>query len=264
MRIKGAGLERSRSIVTISSNCDAAARLFCFPFAGGGASVFRKWAGHFGESIQLFGIQLPGRENRLADEPLTDMADVVRTLAAEIAPYLDRPYAFFGHSLGSLVSYALARELRAVGAPGPTHLFVSGRRAPNLSSGRRALHDLPRAELLDELRGLEGTPSAVLENEELLELFLPLLRADFKINETYAHAPAAALPCGATVMGGLSDAAASRAQLEAWREHFDGKVDVAMFPGGHFFIDDARAQIVERICARMAQSLRSVRQAVAC
>lgn len=264
MRINGAGSERSRSVITISANRDAVARLFCFPFAGGGASVFRKWAGHFGDDIEVRAIQMPGRECRMPETPLTDIADVVRMLATDIAPLLDRPYAFFGHSMGSLVSYSLARELRAAGAPMPMHMFVSGRRAPHLPRERRALHDLPRADLLEELGRLEGTPAAVLENEELLELFLPLLRADFKINETYAYAPAAPLPCGATVMGGLSDVAASRAQLEAWREHFDGKVDVSMFPGGHFFIDDARAQIADRICARMAQSLRSVRQAVAC
>ncbi len=200
----------------------------------------------------------------MSEAPLTDIADVVRMMSMDIAPYLDRPYAFFGHSMGSLVSYSLAHELRAAGAPLPMHMFVSGRRAPHLPPERRALHDLPRAELLEELGRLEGTPKAVLENEELLELFLPLLRADFKLNETYAYSPTPPLPCGATVMGGLSDMAASRTQLEPWREHFDGKVDVSMFPGGHFFIDDARAQIAERICARMAQSLRSVRQAVAC
>lgn len=247
---------RARSVVAVSSNADAAARLFCFPFAGGGASVFRKWAPHIASDIELLAIQLPGRESRIAETPFTNLRDICSTLAADIAPLLDRPYAFYGHSLGSLVAFSLARELRSIGAPLPMHLFLSGRRAPHLPSGRRPLYDLPRDELLLELDRLEGTPRAVLENEELLELFMPLLRADFQVNETYEHAALPPLPLSASVMGGLADEAADRSQLEAWQEHFEGKINVSMFPGGHFYIDDALPVIGGRISACMAQLLR--------
>lgn len=256
MHTKERGTQRTRSLVTVSSNRDAVARLFCFPFAGGGASVFRNWAAHVAGDIELVAIQLPGRESRIAETPFTSIRDICAALAVDIAPMLDRPYAFYGHSLGSLVGFSLARELRRIGAPMPIHLFLSGRRAPHLPSGRRPLYDLPREELLAELGRLEGTPRAVLENEELLELFLPLLRADFQVNETYEHATQPPLPCGASVMGGLTDEAADRAQLEAWQEHFEGKVDVSMFPGGHFYVDQALAAIGSRISARMAQLLR--------
>lgn len=251
------GAPWARSIVTVSRNADAVARLFCFPFAGGGASVFRKWAPHIASDIELLAIQLPGRESRIAETPLTSLRSICSLLAADIAPLLDRPYAFYGHSLGSLVAFSLARELRSIGAPLPMHLFLSGRRAPHLPSGRRPLYGLPRQELLVELERLEGTPRAVLENEELLELFLPLLRADFQVNETYEHATLPPLPFGASVMGGLADEAADRGQLEAWQEHFEGKINVSMFPGGHFYIDDALPVVGGRVSASMAQLLRS-------
>ncbi len=245
----------ARSVIALARNDDARVRLFCFPFAGGGASVFRKWTPHVSRDVQMMAIQMPGRESRLSEDLHVDMPVAVAAIVDDLLPWLDRPFAFLGHSLGSLMSFCVARELRERGAPMPLHMFLSARRAPHLAGPRRALHGLPRDELLRELRSLEGTPSAVLEHEELLELLLPILRADFQLNERYVHADAAPLPCTATVMGGLSDHAADRAQLAQWAQHFAGPTELDMFPGGHFYVDQMLPVLGARIGQRLLSSV---------
>src|SRR5205814_4666171 len=177
------------------SKPQACLRLFCFPYAGGGASIFRTWSENLPPEIEACPIQLPGRESRLLEAPFSQLFSLIEPVAQALLPYLDMPCAFFGHSMGALVSFELARYLRRQHGLSPVHLFVSGRRAPQLSDPDPPIHPLPEAEFLEELRSLKGTPEEVLQNTELLQLLLPLLRADFAVCETYAYAPETPLLC---------------------------------------------------------------------
>lgn len=222
-------------------------RLFCFPYAGGGASVFRGWSAIAPPEIHVLPVHLPGRGNRFTETALTRADALVEQLADELAPYMDAPFAFFGHSMGAMVAFELARGLRARGGPVPEHLLVGGRRAPQRASDKRALHSLPEEEFREELRNLDGTPEEILEHPELMELFAPILRADFELCETYAFRQDQPLDIPFSAFGGLEDPDVSREDLMAWKEHTRGPFKLRMFPGGHFFLNAARQQLVHAV-----------------
>src|SRR5262245_53644991 len=149
---------------------DADVRLFCFPYAGGGASVYRGWAGCLPGSVDVCPVQLPGREARFREPPFARIGPLVEALAASIRPWLDRPFAFFGHSMGALIAFELSRRLQHEHGLQPVRLFVSGCAAPQVQTEREAIHALPADQFRQELRRLNGTPAAVLEDDELMEL----------------------------------------------------------------------------------------------
>ncbi|WP_437654253.1 thioesterase II family protein [Sorangium sp. So ce1182] len=223
-------------------------RLFCFPYAGGGASAYSTWWRELPAHTELCAIRLPGREARMSEPPFDRLTPLVQALATAIEGWLTKPFAFYGHSLGSLVSFELARELRRRGAPLPRHLFVSGRRAPHLPVAA-PLHGLSDAAFLAWLRRMGGTPEEVLREPELLALFLPVLRADVAVNEVEPFVPGPPLDCPISAFGGLDDERASRADIEAWRELTRGPFRVEMFPGGHFFVRSAREPLLRSVSA---------------
>jgi medium-chain acyl-[acyl-carrier-protein] hydrolase len=227
------------------------ARLICFPYAGGGASAFRRWAPLIPAGVELVAVQPPGREARFTETPYRALTPLVAGLREAIAPLLDRPTIFFGHSLGALVAYELVRMLIAADMPRPAHLFASGRRAPGLALGRRAFHDLPQAELIEELRAMKGTGDGVLEHPELMEMLLPLLRADFEVHDTYRWQPGAPLDLPITALGGLDDVATDVDNLAAWQSMSRQPCRVRMFRGGHFFIDDSRDEVLAVVCQEL-------------
>ncbi|HVE76616.1 MAG TPA: alpha/beta fold hydrolase, partial [Actinomycetota bacterium] len=175
---------RQRWFQFLGADKDARVRLFGIPYAGGGASIFRPWAELLPAPVQLCPVQLPGREWRIKETPATRMDDLVGALAEAVDPYTDLPFGLFGHSLGALVAFELARRLESEGKP-PVHLFVSGHRAPQIPTSDRKLHQVPDSLFLMELRRLQGTPEEVLQNPELMRLIAPVLRADFEMAETY-------------------------------------------------------------------------------
>ena len=215
-------------------------RLFCFPYAGGGSSIFRTWPKCLPETIAVCPVELPGRGARLREAPRTRLADLVGEMAEGLSPYLDRPFAFFGHSMGALLGFELARTLRRMGGPLPRHLFVSGHRAPQIPDPGPHVHALPEPAFVAELRRLGGTPPAVLEHEELMQLLLPILRADFALVETYAYAPESPLSCPITALGGREDPEAGPGDLAAWRDQTTGDFSLRMLPGDHFFVHTAQ------------------------
>jgi medium-chain acyl-[acyl-carrier-protein] hydrolase len=160
-------------------NPQASLRMFCFPYAGGGASIFYKWADYLPKNVEVCPISLPGRGLRLAETPATRMSPLICSLAESLIPSLDKPFVFFGHSMGALISFELARYLRSRDRPEPSHLFVSGRNAPQLPLTDPPLYTLPESDFLEGLRSLNGTPQRVLENTDLMRLLLPCLQADF-------------------------------------------------------------------------------------
>lgn len=222
-------------------------RLFCLPYAGGGAAVFRGWGAVAPPEIHVVPVHLPGRGNRFTEPALTRSDALVEQLAEELSPYMDVPFALFGHSMGAMLAFELTRHLRALGRQLPEHLLVSGRRAPQRVSDKRKLHGLPEDEFRVELRNLNGTPDEILEHPELMELFAPILRADFELCETYALREDEPLDVPISAFGGLEDPDVSRDDLMAWKEHTRGFFKLRMFPGGHFFLNGARQQLVHAV-----------------
>jgi len=212
-------------------------RLFCFPYAGGGASIFRTWPERLPSDIEVCAIQLPGREDRLRETPFARILSLIDELADVLNPYMDLPFAFFGHSLGSLISFELTRRLRRQKAPCPLQLFISGCRAPQIPDPDPPIHHLPDAEFIEELSRFNGTPKAVLDNSELMEVFLPLLRSDIRLYETYVYDHEAPLDCPISAFGGLEDEEVSREELAAWCDQTRSRFSMQVFPGDHFFLN---------------------------
>lgn len=219
-------------------------RLFCFPYAGGGASIYQTWAEKLPDTVEVCRVQLPGREARTKEKPFTDMILLIEALAAALIPLLGKPYAFFGHSMGGLISFELARYLRRHQSPLPIHLFISGRGAPQITDPETAKSDLPEEEFIEELVRLNGTPREVLDNPELMLIMIPLLRADFLLCESYAYAGEPPLDCAISVFGGLEDHETGPEKLEGWREQTTKGFVRRMLPGDHFFLHSQRAVLL--------------------
>ncbi|MFH8565753.1 thioesterase II family protein [Streptomyces sp. NPDC017988] len=214
-------------------------RLFVFPHAGAGASAYRL-AAHLPDTVEVCTVQLPGRENRFTEPALTSLDDAVAALAPLIAGHSDLPYAFFGHSMGSLIAFETARRLRVLGAPLPERLFLSGMRAPGLPD-RDPRHGLPDDELL-------AASDLDVLGAELRELLLPVLRADLTLCETYTHRREAPLPCPLTVLAGSDDDSVDGTELAGWREHTSADFTLHLFPGArHLYVRGAERHLAQMI-----------------
>ena len=234
-------------------NPRARLRMFCFPYAGGGASAYRGWAGSLPSNLEVCPVQLPGRESRLRDKPFTRPEPLIEALAEALGPYMDMPFVFFGHSMGGMISFELSRELRRRGKTLPLHLFVSGRRAPHLPAREEPIHDLPEAEFIERLRELNGTPEEVLQHAELMNLLSPVLRADFAVNETYQFTQEEPLEPGISAFGGLGDDEVVREDVDSWRQHTKGRFRLRMLPGDHFFLHSAKDLVTEAVARDLAE-----------
>jgi medium-chain acyl-[acyl-carrier-protein] hydrolase len=230
-------------------------RLFCLPYAGGGASVFRSWSKDLPQNLELCAVQLPGRENRVREPPFRHISALIEILTESIKSYLNLPFAIFGHSVGALVAFELARQIRRVYGLSATHLFVASRRAPHLVS-QEAIHRLPDASFIEELRRYDGIPELLLREKELMQLLLPAIRADFAINETYVYSAEEPLECPISVFGGLNDPKVSSDYLTPWREHTRRVFSQHIFPGNHFFLQSSRELLLQRIADDLEPVLR--------
>ena len=235
------------------ANPDARIRLLCFPCAGRGASLYRTWSGLLGNDVEVCAIQLPGRENRMDEPPYTRFQDLVSTLVQVLRPYLDREYAIFGHSLGALIGFEVARLLRETGGPAPIHMFASAQHAPQIPDPLPPIGMLPDAAFLAAVQQrYDGIPHEVLEEPEVVSLLLPMLRADFRVLEDYVYHPGQPLACGITALGGLGDLATSREQLSAWSLQTQGSFRFRMYPGEHFFIQSAEKEVLQSVSSELA------------
>jgi medium-chain acyl-[acyl-carrier-protein] hydrolase len=228
-------------------NPRARLRLFCFPYAGTGASIFRTWSDGLPADVEVCPVQFPGRGTRLKETPFTRLSPLVQALAQALLPLLDKPFAFFGHSLGALVGFELARQLRRQSGVQPVRLFVSADRAPQIPSRDRPIHALPEGEFLVELRRLNGIPGKVLEDVEVMQFMLPVLRADFAVYETYAYTTDSPLDCFISGFGGVQDHRVRRGDLEAWRDQTSVSFSLRMFPGDHFFLNTAQTLLLQAL-----------------
>lgn len=234
-------------------NSVAKLRLFCFPYAGGAAHIYRTWSRYFPPEIEVCPLQLPGRSSRLQEMPFTSMELLVKACVRELRSYLDKPFAFFGHSMGAIIGFEIARLLRRLDGRLPVHLFVSGHGAPQLARAKTPTYSLPEPEFINEVSRLNGTPREVLEQPELMQVVLPLLRGDFELIETYVYHDEPPLPVGLTALGGLEDEEISRADLEGWLAQTTGRFSLRMLPGDHFYLNSSP----QLLLPLLAQELRS-------
>ncbi len=232
-------------------------QLFCLPYSGASAMVYSRWRRKLPEWLSVVPVELPGRGARLGEPLQTDMHALARQLARELAPRIQGPYGVFGHSLGALLGFELLHALREVGAPEPVALIASGTAAPT----RREDYDRgfadPRsdAELKADLRDLQGTPSQVLDNDELMALTLPILRADFLLCGRYEYQARVPLSCPLHVLGGSQDKA-TQEQLLAWQSESAANFSLDMLPGGHFFIHEHEVRVLRSLKTHLEVDLR--------
>jgi medium-chain acyl-[acyl-carrier-protein] hydrolase len=216
--------------------------------------IYRDWPNLLPENVEVNMVQLPGSLLRLNESAFTDFPSLVRALKPGLLPYLDKPIAFFGHSMGAIISFELARSLRREDSIEPVRLFVSGSPAPQFGGLEPPTYDLPEPEFIEELRRLDGTPKEVLENEELMHMMIPILRADFKLCQTYQYSKEPPFECPISVFGGLQDLEVSRERLEGWREHTTGAFSLLMLPGDHFFLHAATKSMLQSISDDLSRS----------
>jgi medium-chain acyl-[acyl-carrier-protein] hydrolase len=237
----------------IRPNSSAPTRMFCVPYAGGGAHVFQGWPDILPSSIEVWAVNLPGRGKRLMETPFLNLPSLVAALMGDLSPLLDKPFVLFGHSMGALICYEIVRSLKRATGPMPMHLFVSACFAPHLPDPN-PIHHLADEEFVSALCRLGGMPKEVLQNQELMELILPSLRADFTATETYVCDDEPPLPNAISVFGGWRDPLTTQESLEAWRIHTTGYFSMRMFPGDHFFIHSAERVLLDLIVSELRQS----------
>jgi surfactin synthase thioesterase subunit len=228
-------------------------RLICLPYAGGSAATYVPWAAQLPPEVELIAVQPPGRGSRMGEAPFSDMEPLVRELLSVFPEVIDRPYLLFGHSLGSRVAFELALQCQRIGWPLPVSFIASGSGAPHLRNDEKAIHDLPEAEFVAKLRELNGTPEEVLRDKELIKIVMPLLRADFRIADTYC-ATQTKLDCPMIVLGGTEDHEVSRQDLQRWSDVCTGECEVHWISGGHFFIEQSRALVLEKVNAALLRA----------
>lgn len=227
-------------------------RLFCFSYAGGGASTYLRWRAHFPKNIDICAVQQPGREGRIAEQPISDLPTLISHIADAITPHIKIPYAFFGHCNGALVAFELARELRRRNKILPQHMFISSFRSPDLRNSKSVLHDLPQSKFIAHLKTYGGMPEEILNNEHMMDSLMHTLRADFSLHENYEYHEEESLDCPLTILGGLQDSIVTRKELVGWRDKTLKSAKINIFPGGHFFIDTHRKFLLKMINDELA------------
>ncbi|ROP35581.1 MULTISPECIES: thioesterase II family protein [Saccharothrix] len=244
-------VRRQRALRHYGTPATTRVRLLCFHYAGGNAAMFRDWPDRLPADVATVAVQLPGRDTRLDEPPHVRMGPLVEELLDVLDPLLDEPFACYGHSMGARVALALAHALRARARPGPRALFVASSAAPALRSEVRGW-DEPDEGLIAYLRDLGGTPPIVFERPDLLELFLPALRADLTAVATSGAPARPPLDVPLRAFAGADDGEASGERMAAWREETTGSFELEVVPGGHFFDQAGVARVLDVIAATLA------------
>ena len=230
-------------------------RLFCLPHAGSGTAGFHRWkAALRGYGVDVCPVMLPGRETRMGERAIEDAGELIAGLIEASGALVDVPYAIYGHSMGALLAFEWARALARAGLAGPVCLFVGGRKAPQVAYGQGLLRGLGDDEFLAELdRRYGGRGSGLLDDPELREIFLPIVRADLALVEGFRYVPGVALACPVVALAGERDASVTAAGLEAWREVAAGEFECGRLPGDHFFhLGEGQGRLLEIIGRRLA------------
>ncbi len=219
-------------------------RLICFPYAGGNASTYTSWVNIIPDNVELVLVQPPGRATRIFEQAYTSMDSLIQSLIKVIPSKLDKPYILFGHSLGSRVAFELMNKLKQQEYPLPQHFIASGSRGPQCTSDKKELYKLPDEDFIFELQKLNGTPKALLENKDLMDLLLPLIRADFELSDKYLYSDNTRFNCSVSVLGGEYDVDITDLHLKSWGDFFTKKITQHIIKGDHFYIDTNRETVL--------------------
>ncbi|MGI9457625.1 MAG: thioesterase II family protein [Aeoliella sp.] len=215
----------------------ASRRLFCFPHAGGGTALYYRWQRHLPNDLVLAPMRLPGREDRIAEPPYSDLVTLASDAAIAIRAAGNLPFALVGHSLGAYVALEVALRLASDGGPLPAKLIVAACGAPRIGKPTSPIGKLPDDEFIDQVaKRYDGIPAAVRNDAELLAMVLPALRADIQMIESYDYQPVDPLPIDLVALGGADDPGVAIHRLAQWREHTTASFTMRLFPGGHFFL----------------------------
>jgi len=232
-------------------NPKAETRLFFFPYAGGAPSAFHKWCKELPDNIEALIVHYPGRGSRYKEPPIKELSILVENIYQAIQPFLDKPFAFFGHSMGGIIAFELAQVLKQNNSPQPIALFMSACGVPHIPNPNQPIHSLSDIEFLQSVKDLNGTPSEILDQPELMQLLLPTLRADFELIETYQFASTSPINCPIFAFGGLDDPRVSRERIEAWAIHTNSHFEANFFEGDHFFINAAKESVTQQILSSL-------------
>lgn len=223
--------------------------LICLPFAGGGASAYNQWIKELHEVVTVCPVQLPGREDRIMEKPYTDMNILLRDLGKEMKDTIRGRYVLWGHSMGGKIAYELEKYMEGNGYQAQC-LFVSGSRIPSLPE-TNPIYCLPDESFKRELGRFEGTPKEILNNQELLDFFLPMLRADFTMDETYYSNEKCLLQCPIVAFAGQDDKEASVEEIKKWELYTKRSFEYEIFQGGHFFIREYIEDVIQELLRQL-------------
>ncbi|OYQ64854.1 hypothetical protein B9G53_09750 [Pseudanabaena sp. SR411] len=229
--------------------------LICFPPGGCGASIFNSWSKYLPSGLAISAVQLPGRETRFKEVAFSNMALLISELLISLLPYVKNvPFAVFGHSVGALIAFEFVRQLYQNHLPSPEYLIVSGRRAPHIPLDK-ILHLQADSALIEELRLIGGTSNLILDDPELMSLFLPIVRADFTINETYQVFNEFSVNCPILAMGGYDDPLVNQDFLEQWRQYTTGEFEAVMLSGGHMTFKENPQPLLDVVVRKLVKNI---------
>lgn len=240
-------LIHNKWLVKAQGSTDPDYRVFCFPYAGGSAAVFKNWQKKLGEKVEVISIQLPGRATRLDEPVISSMNPIIEELINAVSHYIDRPYIFFGHSLGSRIAFELVLKFFEQHVRLPDHFIVSASRGPNLPIGIGNIHELSDDEFTTEIGKLNGTPNIILENKELMKILLPSLKGDFRLAYEYIYKGEIRLKIPISIFTGRQDTAITKKDLKEWNRFFKGQSEITFFEGGHFFLNEEQDSVLKKV-----------------
>lgn len=231
--------------------------LFCFPFAGGGCAVFKYWQDSFCRT-NIYALQLPGRERRIREKPISDISKIVDQISDALQEKKNEPFGIFGHSMGALIGFETIRLLKKKDFPAPLVFFPSAFRAPHIANPNKPIHFLPRMQFIEELKTYGATPQALIDDEETMDLLLPMIRADFSIHERYTYYQDQPLACPIMVHGGKDDCKVSSNDLKEWKLYTASSFSYTEHEGGHFFLMENRNSLLNSINIQLAKILTNI------
>ncbi|GAA2655504.1 thioesterase II family protein [Paractinoplanes durhamensis] len=228
----------------------ASVRLVCFPHAGGSASYYFPLSAGLGPTVEALAVQYPGRQDRRGEPCAQTVGELADGIAAALRPHVGQPLAFFGHSMGAVLAFEVTRRLEQQAESPVQILFVSGRRAPS-AVRHETVHQGGDKELLAELRRLNGTDDRLIDDEELLQMILPALRADYRAIETYEPDDGASVRTPIVALTGDADPRTTVEETDGWRRHTTGQFALHVFPGGHFYLDAERSNVTATVLSHL-------------